>query len=661
MNTTLPSPRYRPAVLSAWALTILSLAVRYGGATDVVSVRSGLPNFCRVMQQAASDGQPVRIVYFGGATTMGQGASQPRLCYRSLLTSQIRQLFPKAPLVEYNHAIAGTGSWLGAFRTSTDVVQHYLPLALVVVEFAIEDADEPQERVMSAVEGIVRQIRAAHPQVEILFLYAFSKGQLDAFREGRLPNCIAWHEQVAAHYNLPSVNMAQHVATRIAAGERKLEDVTADGTHPTDQGHALYLEAIQPLLDRCKPSPEDASAKPAKYALPPPLSSRPLDKARLVSYEQAILEPGWQVGQESPLEDSQYQSAVGKFRHVLACSQPGPVATLRFRGDTVGYFGTVGPDSGDFDFRIDGGEWQPKAHFVATARDGFRPHAGLLAENLDPETVHELRLRVAETMPDGSQGRMARIGYFLVNGTAVADDPYKGLSPVERIDAIYAGLAPVKYDPPAERWKYLPKTMQRLRDGTELRIVMLGDSIINDTASSQYELLLERMYPKCKVTKIRSVRGSTGCWWYKEEGRVKEWVLDHNPDLLMIGGISQRGDVDSIRDVIRQVRAVRPEVEILVITPVFGSTNPRTDKEWTYDTDPNGPGYRSQLLRLAAEEQVEFLDMTGPWGQYIREADKTRGWFMRDPVHANERGFQILGRILEKYFAPRAAEGRSDG
>lgn len=49
---------------------------------------------------------------------------------------------------------------------------------------------------------------------------------------------------------------------------------------------------------------------------------------------------------------------------------------------------------------------------------------------------------------------------------------------------------------------------------------------------------------------------------------------------------------------------------------------------------------------------VEFVNMTGPWGQYLRESDKARGWFMRDPVHANERGFQIQGRILGQYFAP---------
>jgi hypothetical protein len=185
-----------------------------------------------------------------------------------------------------------------------------------------------------------------------------------------------------------------------------------------------------------------------------------------------------------------------------------------------------------------------------------------------------------------------------------------------------------------------------------LKIVMLGDSIVSDTASSQYELLLERVYENCKVEKIRSVRGSTGCWWYKLDNRVKGYVLDHQPDLLMIGGISQRNDVESIREVIHQVRAACPSVEVLVMTPVFGSVDVRADKEWSYAVDPKGKGYRSELLRMATEEKVEFLDMTGPWGQYIRDSDKARGWFMRDAVHANERGFQILGRILERYFSP---------
>jgi hypothetical protein len=221
-----------------------------------------------------------------------------------------------------------------------------------------------------------------------------------------------------------------------------------------------------------------------------------------------------------------------------------------------------------------------------------------------------------------------------------------------KIDAVYATIPPLKYQPAADRWKYLPNTMRRLQEGGTLRIVMLGDSIVNDTSHSQFEKLLERRYPKCKVVKVTSVRGSTGCWWYKEENRVKAWVLDHKPDLVLIGGISQRDDVDSIREVIRQIRA-GCRAEILVMTGAFGSVDPRDDKQWQLAIDPKGTDYRARLMRMAADEKVEFLDMTGPWGQSIRASGKPLDWFKRDPVHANDRGFQVLGRILERYFAPK--------
>ena len=127
----------------------------------------------------------------------------------------------------------------------------------------------------------------------------------------------------------------------------------------------------------------------------------------------------------------------------------------------------------------------------------------------------------------------------------------------------------------------------------------------------------------------------------------------------MIGGISQRDDVESIREVVKQIRS-GSQAEILVMTGAFGSTDPRDDKQWKYAVDPKGTDYRARLLRMAAEEKIEFLDMFGPWGQYIRQSGKDLDWFKRDAVHANDRGFQVLGRILESYFAPKEVFMRRD-
>ena len=71
--------------------------------------------------------------------------------------------------------------------------------------------------------------------------------------------------------------------------------------------------------------------------------------------------------------------------------------------------------------------------------------------------------------------------------------------------------------------------MQRLREGGNLKIVLLGDSIMNQTCHSGFGLLLQRLYPQVKIESVASVRGSTGCWWYKEENRVEEYVSSTAP------------------------------------------------------------------------------------------------------------------------------------
>jgi hypothetical protein len=395
---------------------------------------------------------------------------------------------------------------------------------------------------------------------------------------------------------------------------------------------------LKAAKERGDKTTQTAKRKP----LPKPLSVRPLDQAKMIHYDRSHWEKGWEHGQDSPVKN---------FLSVIECDLPGPVLSLKFTGDQVGFYDALGPDCGDLEVSVDDGMWKPLENFGQHAASATRAHGRLLASELDPTQEHQVRVRIAAKQPVGSKGRFFRLGFFLVNGTVA--DPYQGLSVLEKIDKIYAGMEPVKFTPAADRWKHLPKTMKKLQEGPQLKIVLLGDSIVNDTSSSQFQVLLERMYPKCMVVKQTSVRGSTGCWWYKEDNRVEEYVLKHEPDLLMIGGISQRDDVDSIKEVIKQVRA-KCDCEILVMTGAVGANgDPRKNKDWTFEIDPNGKDYRARLMRMAAEEHVEFLDMTGPWGQYIKDSGLSYGWFTRDPIHANERGFQVLGRILEKFFAPK--------
>ena len=217
-------------------------------------------------------------------------------------------------------------------------------------------------------------------------------------------------------------------------------------------------------------------------------------------------------------------------------------------------------------------------------------------------------------------------------------------------DAFFATMPSFTFTPPAERHTNLTRTMGKLRAGDDVKVVMLGDSIVNDTSRGYFEPLIERQYPGSRVDVVTSVRGSTGMWWYKEENRVQSYVLDHEPDVVMIGGISHQNDVASVREVIRQIRAARPETEFILMSELAADNNPYLKPELLEAVDPTVPGWRSEMYCLAVEMGTEFLDMTQPWAQYIIDSGKPYDYFMRDALHLNARGSQVAGRIVESYF-----------
>ena len=259
----------------------------------------------------------------------------------------------------------------------------------------------------------------------------------------------------------------------------------------------------------------------------------------------------WKPGQASP---------IGPFRHVLVTDEAGASLSLKFKGSEIGIIDVVDKDSADYEYAVDGAAFRKLAAPKDVTGPTMRPVS--LAKGLDRKAEHELVLKVA------SPGT-ARMGGFLLNGTVA--DAFAGMSTLEKIDAIYAAMDPIDYQPPAGRFAHIPKTMSKLRDGGELRMVLLGDSIMGNTSGSSFELLLMRDYPKCKIIKIASLRSSTGCKYYREENRVQDYVLKHNPDLLVIGGISNGGDAEAVRSVVQQVRAKKPDTEVLLLTPVFGA------------------------------------------------------------------------------------------
>jgi lysophospholipase L1-like esterase len=145
------------------------------------------------------------------------------------------------------------------------------------------------------------------------------------------------------------------------------------------------------------------------------------------------------------------------------------------------------------------------------------------------------------------------------------------------------------------------------------------------------------------------VRGGGGCQHYRDEDRVARYAVPRQPDVVLLGGISQEG-LEPIRQVMGQLRAGLPEVEFLLTTGAFGTTDPRDTEALELAPYSGSGAYGAGLRALAAAEGAAYLDLTTPWAEYIRSSGEHPHRFYRDAVHANEFGEQILAEVLLSFW-----------
>jgi lysophospholipase L1-like esterase len=216
------------------------------------------------------------------------------------------------------------------------------------------------------------------------------------------------------------------------------------------------------------------------------------------------------------------------------------------------------------------------------------------------------------------------------------------------------------------RFQYLPSTLRRLLIGDDLQVVALGDSIVGDTFGPQYAGVGYHLGTAWGVEQVAStfktniyagvsVLGSTGAWYYRLPGNVQTYVLAYQPDLVVIGGISNRNDIDAIRDVIVQIRAANPATEFILMTGAVNLQSMPTSSLLVLNASDDS--YEARLSRLADEVGAAFINMRGSYDEFVIEANRAvpsvdQAYFQRDPIHANDRGRAILREMFTSFFRP---------
>ncbi len=239
-------------------------------------------------------------------------------------------------------------------------------------------------------------------------------------------------------------------------------------------------------------------------------------------------------------------------------------------------------------------------------------------------------------------------------------------------DTIYAKLPPLTFKPTGDAMALLPRTKEALETGRPWRVVMLGDSIVQDTFHSQFHALVKRTFPKSDVEWILSMRGGTGCWHYILAENFYRYVADHRPDLLIIGGISNFADgtrqnigPTGADAMVRVAKVARDRLgcEVLLVnnplsvdlrpcnpddrkTPLPKMTFGRTQYRLMDGMDL---GYE-QLRRLCQTNKMAWWDVFVPCYDWLYGSELPYQWYSRDAVHSGELGKQIIGHVMLSYF-----------
>ncbi|MFM2383192.1 MAG: hypothetical protein RL515_1179 [Verrucomicrobiota bacterium] len=357
-----------------------------------VTARGGLPNFFR---KAQTTGAEIKVGYLGGSITAQNG-------WRVQTLAHFKQAYPQASFTEINAAIGGTGSDLGVFRVQQDVLSKGPDL--LFVEFAVNDGGADPQRIIRAMEGIVRQTWKANPGTDICFVYTLTEALSPPMLEGKLQRSASAMEKVADHYGIPSIALGMEVAKLAKAGQlvwrAKLPKTeaekaalagkfvfAADGVHPHDStGQVLYTQAII----RSLPALAIANASPTPHASKLALDPANWERATLTPITAAKLSAGL-----TPVDmktDAFAKGWANRLPAMVKLTRPGQSIEFKFRGTHCAVYDLVGPSGGMVAVTLDG-----KAQKPAQRIDAYCTYARLanfiVGTDL-PEGVHTVRLEL---------------------------------------------------------------------------------------------------------------------------------------------------------------------------------------------------------------------------------------------------------------------------
>jgi sialidase-1 len=283
---------------------------------------------------------------------------------------------------------------------------------LLFVEAAVNDRANGTDSLTQvlALEGIVRHAKTANPNMDIILMSFADPNKTQDYDNGKQPIEIKNHELIAAHYRLPSINLAKEVRDKMQNKEFSWAYDFKD-LHPSVFGQELYFSAIKKLLTTCFDNPKTLIDNKLE---PPSLNKSNFNNGRYVSVENAKYGTQWTLDKDwTPTDGLPTRHG---FVHVpmLISTNPQSPLSFNFQGTAVGISIVSGADAGIISYSIDKAPFKNIDLYTQWSGQLHLPWYLILGSGLR-HGKHTLDLKLSAENNPKSKGNACRIVHFLVN------------------------------------------------------------------------------------------------------------------------------------------------------------------------------------------------------------------------------------------------------
>jgi len=345
------------------------------------------------------------VAFLGGSITEMNG-------FRPRVMEMLRKRHPAVAFAEIAAGLSSTCSDTGAFRLERDVLAKGIP-DIFIVESAVNDDQDGHFdywRCVRGLEGSVRHMLMVNPRCHVIIGLMVNRRQYEQIKEGETPVPYAAARDVAGRYGVALADVGSALVASERAGGLNWSDY-AD-CHPSPGGCDFSARLVFEAIEK----DYDPLLTPSERPIPVPLDGFSYFMAYEMSLGAVMCPSSWRVIRPDWQRIPGNKRAYFMSGEVLESVDTNMCATVSFHGTALAALVTAGPDSGDLEVSVDGGEFRP-ARLMADHGALHYPHTLMLADNL-ADVEHTVRFRAIPAWRGAKIGTTVRIHRLGANGKA---------------------------------------------------------------------------------------------------------------------------------------------------------------------------------------------------------------------------------------------------